>query len=100
MKIKMLRLIVMAVLLSTILPAGAVLKESSFEQTLTVLKAELERSYHKQKTIMALYEQRTKDEHEQLIVTMRQPDFAYSLFAERGFHLRHGLCMPTGYRHV
>ena len=72
MKIKMLRLIVMAVLLSTILPAGAVLKESSFEQTLTVLKAELERSYHKQKTIMALYEQRTKDEHEQLIVTMRR----------------------------
>ena len=54
MKINMLRLIVMAVLLSTILPAGAVLKESSFEQTLTVLKAELERSYDKQKTSMAL----------------------------------------------
>ena len=50
----------------------AVLKEKNFEQTLNVLRAELERSYLKQKAVLALYEQRTRDQHDQLVLTMQK----------------------------
>ena len=52
--------------------SSAVLKEKSFEQTLNVLRAELERSYLKQKAVIAMYEQRTKDQHNQLVLTMQK----------------------------
>ncbi|MGM9694825.1 MAG: mechanosensitive ion channel domain-containing protein [Alloprevotella sp.] len=54
------------------LPGAAVLKEKSFEQTLNVLRAELERSYKKQKALIAFYEQRTQDQHDQLVVTLQK----------------------------
>ncbi|MGN0214212.1 MAG: mechanosensitive ion channel domain-containing protein [Muribaculaceae bacterium] len=50
----------------------AVLKEKNFEQTLNVLRAELQRSYLKQKAILYIYEQRTKEQHDQLVLTMQK----------------------------
>lgn len=66
--------LIAALLLATCLApqSHAVLKEKSFEQTLNVLRAELERGYLKQKTIIAIYEQRTKDQHDQLVLTMQK----------------------------
>lgn len=52
--------------------AQAVLKEKNFSQTLNVLRAELEQSYLKQKSFIAMYEQRAEEQHEELILTMQK----------------------------
>ena len=52
--------------------AQGVLKEKNFQQTLNVLRAELEQNYLKQKVIMAMYEQRAQAQHDQLILTMQK----------------------------
>ncbi|MGM9803976.1 MAG: mechanosensitive ion channel domain-containing protein [Muribaculaceae bacterium] len=59
-------------LLLSVASANAVLKEKNFEQTLNVLRAELQRSYLKQKAILNIYEQRTKEQHDQLVLTLQK----------------------------
>ena len=63
--------IVLGALMMTVTAQG-VLKEKNFQQTLNVLRAELEQNYLKQKVIMATYEQRAQAQHDQLILTMQK----------------------------
>lgn len=72
MKTTMYRVLVAVMLLVGIMPAKAVLKEKNFEQTLNVLRAELEQSYLKQKAVMLLYEKRAQEQHDQLVLTMQK----------------------------
>ena len=72
MKKYILRLLVVISALLIATSAQGVLKEKNFQQTLNVLRAELEQNYLKQKVIMAMYEQRAQSQHDQLILTMQK----------------------------
>lgn len=65
-------LLLIAIVALIALPAQAVLKEKNFHQTLTVLRAELEQSYKKQKKILAQYEQTAESQHDRLILTIQK----------------------------
>lgn len=66
------RIMAALMLMMSIAPAQAVLKEKNLEQTLNVLRAELEQNYKKQKVVMMLYEKRTQEQHDQLVLTMQK----------------------------
>lgn len=65
---------IMGILLLTVLPVHAVLKEKDLAQTLSVLRLELEQSYHEQKSFMQRYEQQSAAQHKQLIVYMKRSE--------------------------
>lgn len=65
---------VCAIVLMQVLPAHAVLKEKDLAQTLSVLRLELEQSYHEQKTFMLRYEQMSAAQHKQLIEYMKRSE--------------------------
>lgn len=52
----------------------AVLKEKNLASTLSVLRAELEKSYNEQKQNMARYNARTEAQHKQMIAMMQKSD--------------------------
>ncbi|MGN0230253.1 MAG: mechanosensitive ion channel family protein, partial [Muribaculaceae bacterium] len=72
MKNYLLRIVIVLNALMMTVTAQGVLKEKNFQQTLNVLRAELEQNYLKQKVIMAMYEQRAQAQHDQLILTMQK----------------------------
>ena len=57
--------------LFTVFQAQAVLKEKDLSQTLGVLRAELERSYSDQKSLMVRFERRNSEQHAALIRMMQ-----------------------------
>lgn len=65
---------VMLLLLLTSLSAGAVLKEKSLEQTLKVLRSEMESFKREQDQILKWYESISENQHQQLVETMRRSE--------------------------
>ncbi len=64
-----LMIIVAALTLTT---ANAVLKEKNLNQTITVLRAELENSYKEQQKSMALYRKRVESQHQTMVSIMQR----------------------------
>jgi len=65
-------LLLLCVLVCT--TAGAVLKEKDLGRTLAVLRLELQQTYQAQKRNLAAYEERSVQQHANLIATMQQCD--------------------------
>ena len=75
-------LILLALLVS--LPSLAVLKESNLSSTLSVLCAELEKSYREQRQNIARYNQRNELQHRQMISLMQRSDqVALMLYSQK-----------------
>jgi transporter, small conductance mechanosensitive ion channel mscS family protein len=71
-------------LIWTLLPLQAVLKEKDLARTLGVLKAELERTYEEQKINILRYEQMNQAQHAQLILFMQRSDqIALMLYSQK-----------------
>lgn len=67
------KILVFALLcLFTVFQAHAVLKEKDLSQTLGVLRAELERTYNEQKSMMAMFEKKNMEQHASLIQMMQK----------------------------
>lgn len=65
-------------------PAGAVLKESNLNQTISVLRAELENSRNQMRQQMARYYARVQEQHNQMVSTMqRSEQIALMLYSQR-----------------
>lgn len=60
-------IILIAISVMTVFQAHAVLKEKDLQQTLGVLRGELELAYNEQQAIMARFEKRNADQHARLI---------------------------------
>lgn len=67
-------IILLAAMLFSATSAHAVLKEKDLAQTLSVLRLELEQSYHEQKSLMLRYEQQSASQHKQLISYMKRSE--------------------------
>lgn len=68
----------------TSVPAGAVLKESNLNQTISVLRAELESSRNQMRQQMARYYERAQEQHNQMVATMqRSEQIALMLYSQR-----------------
>ncbi|MCF0218911.1 MAG: mechanosensitive ion channel [Muribaculaceae bacterium] len=65
-------MLIALLLIAAAAPAGAVLKERNLSKTLTVLCAELEVNYKKQKAVMASAERRAQTRHNELISLMKR----------------------------
>ena len=63
---------VLLLVLVTLLPAHAVLKEKDLARTLGVLRAELASDYEKQQQFLQMYEQQGAAQHQQLVSYMNQ----------------------------
>ena len=65
-------------------PAGAVLKESNLNQTISVLRAELENSRNQMRQQMARYYDRAQEQHNQMVATMKRSEqIALMLYSQR-----------------
>lgn len=65
-------------------PANAVLKESNLNQTISVLRAELENSRNQMRRQMARYYARVQEQHNQMVSTMqRSEQIALMLYSQR-----------------
>ncbi len=67
-------IILLATMMLAASSAHAVLKEKDLAQTLSVLRLELEQSYHEQKSFMARYEQQSASQHKELITYMKRSE--------------------------
>lgn len=77
-------LLTLVVGLLALVPAKSVLKEKDLNQTITVLRAELENSYNEQKQRMALYHQRVDKQHQDMIAIMqRSHQIALMLYSQK-----------------
>lgn len=65
-------LLFIIIVLTVVLPAGAVLKERDLAHTLSVLRAELKNDYERQQVLMARYYQQGITQHQQLVSYMTQ----------------------------
>ena len=60
------------VAIQTFVPAKSVLKEKDLNQTISVLRAELENSYNEQQELMGRYYERVKAQHQTMISIMQR----------------------------
>ncbi|MBR1916333.1 MAG: mechanosensitive ion channel family protein, partial [Bacteroidaceae bacterium] len=78
------RLLVFGCCLLVIVPAGAVLKERDLNQTISVLRAELENAYREQKVQMERYQKRAEAQHLAMVETLERSDqIALMLYSQR-----------------
>lgn len=67
-----------------VLPAGAVLKERNLNQTISVLRAELENSRNQMRSQMERYYARVSQQHNQMVATMqRSEQIALMLYSQK-----------------
>lgn len=76
--------LLLLLLLVVTLPATAVLKEKDLATTLAVLRAELENAYNEQRVNVARYNQRTQQQHQQMVSLMQRSDqIALMLYSQK-----------------
>ncbi|MBQ7742627.1 MAG: mechanosensitive ion channel family protein [Bacteroidaceae bacterium] len=77
-------LTIIAALLLAVMPAGAVLKERDLNQTISVLRAELENAFREQKEQMARFHARAELQHKAMVETMQRSDqIALMLYSQK-----------------
>ena len=65
-------------------PSGAVLKEQNLDQTISVLRAELENAFREQKEQMARFHKRAETQHRAMLETMQRSDqIALMLYSQK-----------------
>ena len=71
---KIFALLMLGALFFGVVPARAVLKERDLNQTISVLRAELENAFREQKEQMERYHKRAEMQHQAMVETMQRSD--------------------------
>lgn len=81
---KIFALLIVPALIAAVVPAHAVLKERDLDQTISVLRAELENSFREQKQQMERYKHRAEMQHQSMVETMQRSDqIALMLYSQK-----------------
>ncbi|MBP5731197.1 MAG: mechanosensitive ion channel [Bacteroidaceae bacterium] len=76
--------ILIAAFLLAVLPAGAVLKERDLNQTISVLRAELENAFREQKEQLQRFHSRAESQHQSMVEAMQRSDqIALMLYSQK-----------------
>lgn len=82
--LKMFVLLLLPLLVGGVLPAQAVLKERDLNQTISVLRAELENSFREQEEQMERARKRAEMQHQSMVETIRRSDqIALMLYSQK-----------------
>ncbi len=81
---KIFALLMLGALFFGVVPARAVLKERDLNQTISVLRAELENAFREQKEQMERYHKRAEMQHQAMVETMQRSDqIALMLYSQK-----------------